>query len=123
MVDSKQDLLAKDVVELSISFKMALSNKRKYPMVEFKSFLPLPSVTSKRLEKTHSFIARSSVRSADFGNSSRLNASACQEKFYTKLIDWNVSFFLAMTHTSRKTSRRVFSVKPIFPKPHLRSAD
>jgi hypothetical protein len=38
MVDSKQDLLAKKVVELSISFKMALSNKRKYPMAEFKSF-------------------------------------------------------------------------------------
>jgi hypothetical protein len=39
MVDSKQDRLAKDVVELSISFKMALSNKRTYPMVEFKSFV------------------------------------------------------------------------------------
>jgi hypothetical protein len=39
MVDSKRDRLAKDVVELSISFKMALSNKRKYPMVEFKSFV------------------------------------------------------------------------------------
>ena len=37
MVDSKQDRLAKEVVELSISFKMALSNKRKYPMAEFKS--------------------------------------------------------------------------------------
>ena len=39
MVDSKQDRLAKDVVELSISFKMALSNKRKYPIAEFKSFV------------------------------------------------------------------------------------
>jgi hypothetical protein len=39
MVDSKQNRLAKDVVELSISFKMALSNKRKYPMAEFKSFV------------------------------------------------------------------------------------
>jgi hypothetical protein len=39
MVDPKQDRLAKDVVELSISFKMALSNKRKYPMVEFNSFV------------------------------------------------------------------------------------
>ena len=38
MVDSKQDRLAKEVVELSIAFKMALSNKRKYPMAEFKSF-------------------------------------------------------------------------------------
>ena len=39
MVDSKQDRLAKEVVELSISFKMALSNKRKYPMAEFKWFV------------------------------------------------------------------------------------
>ena len=39
MVDSKQDRLAKEVVELSTSFKMALSNKRKYPMAEFKSFV------------------------------------------------------------------------------------
>ena len=39
MVDSKQDRLAKEVVELSISFKMALSNKRKYPMAEFNSFV------------------------------------------------------------------------------------
>ena len=39
MVDSKRDRLAKDVVELSISFKIALSNKRKYPMAEFKSFV------------------------------------------------------------------------------------
>ena len=39
MVESKQDRLAKEVVELSISFKMALSNKRKYPMAEFKSFV------------------------------------------------------------------------------------
>ena len=31
-------MLAKKVVELSISFKMALSNKRKYAMAEFKSF-------------------------------------------------------------------------------------
>ena len=37
-------------------------------------------------------------RSADFGSSSRLNASACQGKFSTKLIVWNVSFFLAMPH-------------------------
>ena len=39
MVDSKQDRLAKEVVELLISFKMALSNKRKYPMAEFNSFV------------------------------------------------------------------------------------
>ena len=39
MVDSKQDRLAKEVVELSTSFKLALSNKRKYPMAEFKSFV------------------------------------------------------------------------------------
>ena len=39
MVDSKQDRLAKEVVVLSTSFKMALSNKRKYPMSEFKSFV------------------------------------------------------------------------------------
>ena len=39
MVDSKLDLLAKEVVELSISFNMALSNKPKYPMAEFKSFV------------------------------------------------------------------------------------
>jgi hypothetical protein len=39
MVDLKQDRLAKEVVELSISFKMALSDKRKYPMAEFKSFV------------------------------------------------------------------------------------
>ena len=39
MVDSKQDRLAKEVVELSTAFKMALSNKRKYPMAEFKSFV------------------------------------------------------------------------------------
>ena len=39
MVDSKQDRLAKEVVELSISFKMALSNKCKYPMAEFNSFV------------------------------------------------------------------------------------
>ena len=39
MVDSKQDRLAKEVVELSTSFKMALSNKRKYPLAEFKSFV------------------------------------------------------------------------------------
>jgi hypothetical protein len=39
MVDSKQDRLAKEVVELSISFKMALSNKRKYPLTEFNSFV------------------------------------------------------------------------------------
>jgi hypothetical protein len=39
MVDSKQDRLAKEVLELSIAFKMALSNKRKYPMAEFKSFV------------------------------------------------------------------------------------
>ena len=39
MVDSQQDRLAKEVVELSISFKMALSNKHKYPMAEFKSFV------------------------------------------------------------------------------------
>src|SRR5215471_2910360 len=38
MVESKQDRLANEVVELSTSFKMALSNKRKYPMAEFKSF-------------------------------------------------------------------------------------
>ena len=39
MVDSKQDRLAKEVVELSTSFKMALSNKGKDPMAEFKSFV------------------------------------------------------------------------------------
>jgi hypothetical protein len=39
MVDSKQDRMAKEVVGLSISFKMALSNKRKYPMAEFKLFV------------------------------------------------------------------------------------
>lgn len=39
MVDSKLDRMAKEVVGLSISFKMALSNKRKYPMAEFKLFV------------------------------------------------------------------------------------
>ena len=39
MVHSKHDRMAKEVVELSISFKIALSNKREYPMAEFKSFV------------------------------------------------------------------------------------
>ncbi len=58
MVDSKQDRLAKDVVELSVSFKMALSNKRKYPMAEFKSFVAGAKRYLRLWGRTHSFIGR-----------------------------------------------------------------
>src|SRR5262245_25215830 len=123
MVDSKQNRLAKQVVELSIAFKMALSNKRKYPMAEFKSFVAAAKRYVEALGRTHSFIGKWSVRSADFGSFLRLNANKCQGKFFTRLIDWNVSFLLAMIHTSSGTSRQAFSVKPILLKPPLRETD
>ena len=39
MSNSEKDRLAEEVVELWVSFQMALSNKRKYPAAEFTSFV------------------------------------------------------------------------------------
>ena len=113
MVDSKQDRLAEEVVELSISFKMALSNKRKYPMAEFKSFVASAKRYVEALGKDP--LIHREVVSAISGLREFLQTERKQvpgEVLY-ELIDWNVSFLLAMIHTSRGTSRQAFSVKPI----------
>jgi hypothetical protein len=99
MVDSKQDRLAKEVVELSISFKMALSNKRKYPMAEFKSFLAAAKRYVEALGKDP--LIHREVVSAISGLREFLETERKQvpgEVLYD--IDWNVSFLLAMIHTS-----------------------
>ena len=123
MVDSKQDRLAKEVIELSISFKMALSNKRKYPMAEFKSFVAAAKRYVEALGKDA--LIHREVVSAINGLREFLETERKQVpgKFSRKLIDWNVSFLLPMIHTSRGTSRQAFSVKPILLKPHLRETN
>ena len=39
MINPDKDALAKDVVERWIDFEMALSDKRRYPKVQFENFL------------------------------------------------------------------------------------
>jgi hypothetical protein len=39
MSESKRDQLARQVADLWITFDLALSNKRKYPVQEFRAFL------------------------------------------------------------------------------------
>jgi hypothetical protein len=39
MTESEKDRIARQVADLRITFEMALSNKRKYPVAEFKAFV------------------------------------------------------------------------------------
>ena len=39
MVESEKDRIARQTADLRVTFDMALSNKRKYPMAEFKAFV------------------------------------------------------------------------------------
>jgi hypothetical protein len=38
MAESEKDRIAREVADLRIAFDIALSNKRKYPVMEFKAF-------------------------------------------------------------------------------------
>ena len=39
MAESEKDRIARQVADLRVTFDMALSNKRKYPVAEFKAFV------------------------------------------------------------------------------------
>jgi hypothetical protein len=39
MMESEKDRVARQTAELRVTFDMALSNKRKYPVAEFKAFV------------------------------------------------------------------------------------
>ena len=39
MTESEKDRIARQTAELKVTFDMALSNKRKYPVAEFKAFV------------------------------------------------------------------------------------
>ena len=39
MAESEKDRVARQVADLRVTFDMALSNKRKYPVAEFKAFV------------------------------------------------------------------------------------
>src|SRR5262245_38201962 len=92
MIDSKRDRLAKDVVELSISFKMALSNKRKYPMAEFKSFVAAAKRYLEALGKDP-LIHREVVNAiSGLREFLEIERKRVPWEVLTKLIDWNVFF-------------------------------
>jgi hypothetical protein len=39
MAESEKDRIAREIADLRVTFEMALSNKRKYPVTEFKAFV------------------------------------------------------------------------------------
>ena len=39
MPESEKDRIARQITDLRVNFEMALSNKRKYPVAEFKAFV------------------------------------------------------------------------------------
>ncbi len=51
MVESEKDRIARQTADLRVTFDMALSNKRKYPVTEFNAFVQSAGATSRsRLE-------------------------------------------------------------------------
>ena len=49
MAASEKDRIAREVADLRITFDIALSNKRKYPVTEFKAFVQSARLTSRSL--------------------------------------------------------------------------
>jgi len=39
MAESEKDRIAREIADLRVTFEMALSNKRKYPVTKFKAFV------------------------------------------------------------------------------------
>jgi hypothetical protein len=104
MTESEKDRIARQVADLRITFEMALSNKRKYPVAEFKAFVQ----TARRyIEITagdpliHKSVARAVNGLREFleVERKRIPGDICLRR-----TDWSARFSLATIRTSMAMS-------------------
>ncbi len=104
ITESEKDKIARQTADLRVTFDIALSNKRKYPMAEFKAFV---QSARRYIEITAGdpMIDRSVVQAVNgLRESCKWNQGEFLERFYLRRTDWSAGSSLATTPASTAMS-------------------
>jgi hypothetical protein len=104
MRESEKDRLASEVAELRTTFDLALSDKRKYPVVEFMAFAESARRYIKMTAADPMIHKAWQARSMDCGSSCKWKGSGFQEISCSRQTGWSASSSRAMIRISMAMS-------------------